>query len=48
MKLEEAKILQNVFKHNLNAISRRRYESEEQNMTSKNMKLLYESRGAVI
>ena len=30
MKLEEAKKLQNVFKSNLNGISRGRYKSEEQ------------------
>ena len=48
MKLEEAKKLQNVFKSNLNEISRGRYKSEEQKLTLKNIKLLYESWEAVI
>ena len=47
MKLEEAKKLQNVFKSNLNEISRERYISEEQKMTLENTKLLYESQEAV-
>ena len=48
MKLEEAKKLQNVFKSNLNEISRRRNKSEEQKIVFENIKLLYESREAVI
>ena len=44
MKLEEAKKLQNVFKSNLNEISRGRNKSEEQKMSLENFKLLYESR----
>ena len=47
MKLEEVKKIQNVFKSNLNEISKGRFKSEEQEMT-KNIKLLYESREAVI
>ena len=48
MKLEEAKKLQNVFKSNLNEIPRGRNKSEEQKMALENIKLLYESREAVI
>ena len=48
MKLEETKNLQNVFKTNLNEISRRKYKSEEQNSALKNIELHYESRQAVI
>ena len=48
MKLEEAKKLQNVFKSNLNEISRRRNKSEEQKIAFENIKLLCESREAVI
>ena len=48
MKLEEAKKLQNVFKLNLNEISRGRYKSEKQKMKLEIIKLLYESREAVI
>ena len=44
MNLEEAKILQNVFKSNLKEISRGRYKSEEQKSAFGNIKLLYESR----
>ena len=48
MKLEEAKKLQNVFKSNLNEISKGRYKSEEQESALENIKLLFESREAVI
>ena len=48
MKLEETKNLQNVFKTNLNEISRGKYKSEEQNSALKNIELHYESREAVI
>ena len=48
MNLEEGKKLRSVFKSNLNKILTRRYKSEEQKMTLKNIKLLYESRDAVI
>ena len=48
MKLEEAKKLQNVFKSNLNKISRGRSKAEKQRMALENIKLLYESREAVI
>ena len=47
MKLEEAKKLQNMFKSNLNKISRGRYKSEEQKRALETIKLLYESREAV-
>ena len=40
MKLEEAKKLQNVFKSNLNEISRGRFKSKEQESVLKNIKLL--------
>ena len=48
MKLEEAKKLQNVYKSNLNEISRGRHKSKEQKSALKNIKLLYEPREAVI
>ena len=48
VKLEETKNLQNVFKTNLNEISRGKYKSEEQNSALKNIELHYESRQAVI
>ena len=48
MKLEETKKLQNVFKSNLTKISRVINKSEEQKMALENIKLLYESREAVI
>ena len=48
MKLEEAKKLKNVFKPNLNEISRGTNKSEEQKSTLKNIKLLYELEEAVI
>ena len=40
MKLEEAKKMQNVFKSNLNEISKGRYKSEEQKSALQNLKLL--------
>ena len=48
MKLEEANKLQNLFKSNLNEISRGRNKSEEQKMSLEKIKFLYESREAVI
>ena len=48
MKLEEAKKLQNVFKLNLNEISKGRYKSEKQKSALENIKLLYEAQEAVI
>ena len=49
MKLEEAKKkLQNVFKSNLNEISRGRYKSKEQKNALENIKLIYKSQKAVI
>ena len=48
MKLEGAKELQNLFKTNLNEISKGRLKSEEQKSALENIKLLYESREAVI
>ena len=48
MKLEEAKKLHNVFKSNLNKISKGRYKSEKQKSALKNIKLLYNSREPVI
>ena len=47
MKLEEAKKLQNVFKPNINKISRGRFKSQEQKSVIKNIKTLYESWEAV-
>ena len=41
MKLEEAKKMQNVFKSNLNKISRGGYKSQEQKSAFQNIKLLY-------
>ena len=46
-RLEKAKNLQNVFKSNLNDISKGRFKSEEQKRTLANIKLLYKSREAV-
>ena len=43
-----AKKLQNVFKTNLNEISRGRYKSEDQKSALENIKLLYKPRQAVI
>ena len=48
MKVKEAKKLQNVFKSNLNELSRGRNKSEEQKLALKNIILLYISREAVI
>ena len=48
MKLQEAKNLQNVFKSNLNKISRGIHKSKDQKSTMENIKLLYESRESVI
>ena len=48
MKLEEAKKLQNVFKSNLNEISKGRYKSEVQESVLKTIKLFYKSREVVI
>ena len=48
MKLKDAKELQNIFKTNLNKISKGRFKSEEQKSALANIKLLYESRQAVI
>ena len=48
MKLEEAKKLQNMFKTNMNEISKGRYKSEEQESALKYIKLFYESREAAI
>ena len=48
MNLEETKKLQNLFKSNLNEISRERYKSEEQKSVLGNIKFLYESREDVI
>ena len=47
IKLEEAKKLQNVFKSNLNKISRERNKSKEQKMALGNIRLLHESREAI-
>ena len=48
MKLEDAKKLQNVFKSNLDKISRGRNESKEQKMALENIKFLYASWEVVI
>ena len=48
MKLEDAKELQNIFLTNLNEISKGSFKSEEQERALENIKLLYESRQAVI
>ena len=48
MKLEEVKKLQNMFKTNMNEISKERYKSEEQERALKYIKLFYESREAAI
>ena len=42
MKLEEVKNLQNIFKSNLNKISKGRFKSKEQKSALENNKLLYE------
>ena len=48
MKLEDEKELQNIFKSNLNEISKGRFKSKEQKSVLENIKLLCESRQAVI
>ena len=48
MKLGEAKKLQNVFKLNINEISKARWKSKEQNNALENIKLPYESWEAII
>ena len=48
MKLHQAEKLQNVFKSNLNEITRGTNKSEEQKSALENIKLLYESREVVI
>ena len=48
MKLEDAKELKNIFKTNLNEISKGRFKSEEQESLLGNIKLLFESRQTVI
>ena len=48
MKLEEAKRLQNMFKSNVNEIPWGKYKSEEPKSEMRTIKLLYESRVAVI
>ena len=48
VKLENAKDLENIFKSNLNEISKGRFKSKEQKRALENIKLLYESRQAVI
>ena len=48
MKLEKPKKQQNVFKSNLNEISRGGFKSGEQKMVLKNIKLPYKSREAVL
>ena len=44
MKLEEAKQLENVFKSNINKISRGRYQSKKQKSALEKLNLLYEWR----
>ena len=44
MKLEDAKEPQNIFKSNLNEISKGRFKSKEQKSALENIKMLYESR----
>ena len=48
MKLEETEKLQSIFKSNLSKLSRERCKSEEQKLSLKNIKLLYESREGVV
>ena len=48
IKLEDAKELKNIFKTNLNEISKGRFKSEEQESLLGNIKLLFESRQTVI
>ena len=47
MRLENAKELQNIFKSNLNKISKGRFKSEQQKRALENVKLLYKSRQVV-
>ena len=42
MKLEEVKKLQNIFKSNLNKISKERFKSKEPKSALEKIKLLYE------
>ena len=48
MKLKEAKEQQNIFKSNLNKISKGRFKLEEQESSLENIKLLRKSREGVI
>ena len=48
MKLEDGKELQNIFKTNMNEISKGRFKSEEQKSALENIKLIYKSQQAVI
>ena len=48
MKLKEAKEQQNIFKSNLNKISKGRFKLEEQESSLENLKLLRKSREGVI
>ena len=48
MKLKEAKEQQNIFKSNLNKISKGRFKLEEQESSLENLKLLHKSREGVI
>ena len=48
MKLEEGKTLQNVFKSNLNEISKGRFNSKELKSALENIKLLYKSQYTAI
>ena len=48
MNLKEAKEQQNIFKSNLNKISKGRFKLEEQESSLENLKLLHKSREGVI
>ena len=48
MKLEDVKELQNIFKSNLNEVSKGKFKSKEQKSALQNIKLIYELRQAVI
>ena len=48
MKLEKAKEQQNIFKSDLNKITRGRFKSKEQKSALSNIKLIYKSQEAVI
>ena len=48
MKLEDTKDLRNIFKSNLNKISKGRFKSKEQKSSLENIKLPYKSQQAVI